>query len=484
MSSTAKTLDRGEGRAGAVLAAALALTINLWLATAAGAGPPKPATNDFLLRAPVEEIEAIAGRNGLEIVRVVEVSADALGRAVFEVRAPAGVAPEQVLAAVRAGEPDAVGMEEVFLASLPETAGADLDQQTMVILGALQDPSEVPFGEDAGGGERYVWGAYVNQPAALALRVEEATDKHRGDAVVAIIDTGVDPGHPLLADALVPGYDFLTGEPGDASEWQDLLDQQTMVILGQQTMVILGGEDTVPVNPSATVVVAGGAGELDPATLPPAFGHGTMVAGIIHRVAPEARLMPLRAFDGSGRGNLVDVVEAIYYAVDHGANVINMSFSLEVFSPELMRAVNYAARRGVACVAAAGNEGLETMAYPAALGNALGVASTDAGDYLSVFSNRGGDLVSIAAPGENLLTSYPGGGWVLASGTSFAAPWIAGAIAVFADQNGKGGQPGRADYYFASAALSYALPVHGARERSAGHGRADLKQAVDNLEKP
>ncbi len=135
-------------------------------------------------------------------------------------------------------------------------------------------------------------------------------------------------------------------------------------------------------------------------------------------------------------------------------------------------------------MAAAGNEGLETMIYPAALGNALGVAATDAADYLSAFSNRGGDLVSIAAPGENLVTTYPGGGWVLASGTSFAAPWIAGTIAVFADQNGKGGQPGRADYYFASAALSHALPVHGARERSAGHGRADLKRAVDNLEKP
>ncbi len=105
-----------------------------------------------------------------------------------------------------------------------------------------------------------------------------------------------------------------------------------MVILGQQTMVILGGEDVVPVNPATTVVVAGSGDALDPATLPPAFGHGTMVAGIIHRVAPEARLMPLRAFDGSGRGNLVDIVEAIYYAVDHGANVINMSFSLGVFS--------------------------------------------------------------------------------------------------------------------------------------------------------
>ena len=335
--------------------------------------------------------------------------------------------------------------------------GADLDQRTMAILGALQDPGETDFGG------RPVWAGYVDQPAAQRLRVSEAHRDHPGEATVAIIDTGVDPDHPLLSAALVPGYDFLREEPGLASEWHEALDQRTMAILGQRTMAILGGEEVVPVNPSTAVIVAGAdAGELDPGTLPPAFGHGTMVAGIIHRVAPGARLMPLRVFDGHGRGNLVDVVRAIYYAVDRGANVINMSFSLEVFSPELMRAVNYASRQGVACVAAAGNEGRETLVYPAALGNAL---------------------VTIAAPGENLVTAYPGGGWALASGTSFAAPWISGAVAVFADKNGKKHDPGAADYYLAAAALSHAVPVHGSGD-AAGYGRADLKRAIDKLHRP
>ena len=74
MSRATEIPDTGGGRVARFLAAALALTANLWLAAAAGAGPPKPATNDFLLRAPAEESEAIADRNGLEIVRVVEVS--------------------------------------------------------------------------------------------------------------------------------------------------------------------------------------------------------------------------------------------------------------------------------------------------------------------------------------------------------------------------------------------------------------------------
>ncbi len=452
----------------------------------ARAADPRPETNDFILRVPPAEIEAVAARNGLEVVRLVEASPDALGRAVYQVRAPEWLSPAQVIESVRRTEPSAIGMEAVVLAAVPESGeGIDLDQRSMAILEALQDPTEVPFGRDAEGADRYVWGAYVNQPAARLLQVDKANAEHPGLATVAIIDTGVDPDHPLLADVLVPGYDFIRDQHGSASEWPDLLDQRSMAILEQRSMAILEGDEAVRLNGSTTVVLAGdAASELDPATIPPAFGHGTMVAGIIHRVAPEARLMPLKAFDGSGSGNLVDIVRAIYYAVDQGANVINMSFSLRTYSPELMRAINYAARKGVACVAAAGNEGLRTIVYPAAFGNTLGVASTAYDDYLSPFSNRGVDLVSIAAPGEDLVTSYPGGGWALTSGTSFAAPWISGAIAVFADKNGSGLGPGRADYYVASAALSHALAVHGASDGAAGYGRADFRLAIKNLKSP
>src|SRR2546422_6667019 len=94
---------------------------------------------------------------------------------------------------------------------------------------------------------------------------------------------------------------------------------------------------------------------LDTTQVPQAFGHGTMVAGIIHLVAPTAQIMPLKAFKADGTSNLFDILRAIYFAVDHGAKVINMSFSMVNSSPELVRAINYANGHGLICVSSAGN---------------------------------------------------------------------------------------------------------------------------------
>ncbi len=368
-----------------------------------------------------------------------------------------------------------------IVAAWPETDGSVV----AIELGGKEIVDSVfsELGTKPDGSPRHVWSAFVDQPATAVLRLAEVRAKVLGAGTVAIIDSGVDPGHPLFAHRLLPGYDFLRDEAGSASEWDDLLDQRSMAILEQRSMAILEDHGVLPLNASIMALLsAAQRQELDPAALPPAFGHGTLAAGIVHLVAPDAAILPLKAFDGHGRGNVFDIVEAIYYAVDQGAHVINMSFSTETFSPELMRAVNYAARRGVTCVAAAGNEGDEVMVYPAALGNSIGVASTTDDDTLSAFSNHGSDLVTIAAPGENLVSSYPGGGWAVASGTSFAAPWISGAVALFADMNGKFGEPGRADFYLASEALSHAASVLGELGGRAGHGRADLKEAIDNVD--
>ena len=346
---------------------------------------------------------------------------------------------------------------------------------------SLIDAPYYVFGEDTNGDDRLVWTGYLNQPAVQQLEVDEAQNSFRGDATVAILDTGIDPDHPLLADRIVPGYDFVNDVAGTASEMGDLdqstaviLDQSTAVILDQSTAVILDQSTAVILDQSTAVI-------LDTNDLPPTFGHGTMVAGVIHRVAPEAKLMPLKVFDANGHASVYDIVEAIYYAVDHGANVIQMSFSLEAFSPELMRAVNYAARHGVACVASAGNLGEEMLVFPAALGNTIGVASTADDGELSAFSNWGSDLVTIAAPGENIVTTYPGGRWALASGTSFSAPWISGAAALFADKLGTKHAPGLADYYLSSHALADADPVSGSGQGKVGHGRAKLKRAIDRV---
>ncbi len=345
----------------------------------------------------------------------------------------------------------------------------------------LLDAPYDKFGEDALGEDRQVWTGYLNQPATARLGLDKAQESFRGEATVAIIDTGIDPDHPLLADRVVPGYDFVNDVAGSASELGDLdqstaviLDQSTAVILDQSTAVILDQSTAVILDQSTAVI-------LDINDIPPAYGHGTMVAGIIHRVAPEARLMPLKAFDAYGHAHLYDIVDAIYFAVDNGANVIHMSFSLETYSPELMRAINYAARNGVACVASAGNNGEEVLVFPAAFGNTIGVASTDDDDFLSAFSNWGSDLVTISAPGENIVSTYPGSRWAVASGTSFAAPWISGAAALFADKLGKKHAPGKADFYLSSNALADADPVAGSGAGRSGYGRANLEKAMERI---
>ena len=155
-----------------------------------------------------------------------------------------------------------------------------------------------------------------------------------------------------------------------------------------------------------------------------------MVAGIIHLVAPTAQIMPLKAFKADGTSNLFDILRAIYFAVDHGAKVINMSFSMVNSSPELVRAINYANGHGLICVSSAGNTGKETLVFPAGYRNVIGVASTNNLDMRSTFSNFGHSLTFMTAPGEGIITTYPGNHYAAAWGTSFSTPFVSGTAAL------------------------------------------------------
>jgi subtilisin family serine protease len=114
--------------------------------------------------------------------------------------------------------------------------------------------------------------------------------------------------------------------------------------------------------------------------------------------------MPLKAFRSDGSVNLSDVIRAIYYAVDHNAKVINMSFSMTSSDPALMEAIAYAFSHQVICIASAGNEGKELRVYPAGFHGVYGVGSTNKQDRRSMFSNHG-DAVRLEAPGEALVTN-------------------------------------------------------------------------------
>lgn len=226
--------------------------------------------------------------------------------------------------------------------------------------------------------------AAVNQWALTTIQAAAAQQMSTGQGItVAVLDTGVDTSHRLLAAHIAPGgYDYVN---------------QTTVISD-----VMGGL---------------------------ASGHGTFVAGLIAQVAPNARILPYRVIDTNGQADANNVAAAIIAAVNAGASVINMSMDISVTVPVLQSAVQYAHDHGVAMVAAAGNQSSALPHYPAAYSGVTGVAGTTATDTLASFSNYG-SWVTVSAPSTGLLSTYPGGGYAAGSGTSFAAPLVAGEIAL------------------------------------------------------
>ncbi len=300
---------------------------------------------------------------------------------------------------------------------------------------------------------------YVSQPAIAIIQLPDTqtTFSVSGAGTVAVIDTGVDPAHPVLQSVLVPGYDFTRNIAGSASELADVNQSSSG-----------SGASPAMVNQSTAAV-------LDPASALnlgrpqyQAFGHGTMVSGIIHLVAPTALIMPLKAFRADGTGYLSDVLRAIHFAVQHGARVVNMSFSFSTYSAEVSHALKYATRHRLICVASAGNDGKEEIVYPAALSGVMGVASTTNNDTLSTFSNYGEELVWVAAPGEGIITTYPFGTFGAGWGTSFSAPFVSGAAALLLNVSMSFSESS------AERAVANAVWI----SPDLGNGRLDLYQAV------
>jgi subtilisin family serine protease len=320
-----------------------------------------------------------------------------------------------------------------------------------------------------------VWHGYVFQPGNQLIRTDAthtAFNTAGSGVTVADIDTGVDPNHPVLKAALVTGYDFTRNQSG-GSEMSDVSQSTVAVLDGDKIAQV--SQSTVAVLDQSTVAVLDGNGY-------EAFGHGTMTAGIIHLAAPQAKIMPLKAFQANGTGYNSDILRAIYYAVGHGAKVINMSFNYNNYSQELANAINYATAQGVICVAAAGNSGAQATVYPAALKNVIDVASTSNYDVPSTFSNYGAPPVWLAAPGEGVMTTYPFGTYAAGWGTSFSAPYVSGTVALLASQSvaAKTGLLSLLPATTGSEAQMAAALTHtqALSDPQMGHGRLDTYQAT------
>src|SRR5712691_11240059 len=250
---------------------------------------------------------------------------------------------------------------------------------------------------------------YVNQPATQIIGLAATQSKFNvdGSGIVAVIYTGVDPNHPALVPVLLPGYDF-TRNRDSADEKGDIQ---------QSTAAVVDGVQPAWVNQSTAAVVDQSTAAVVDGSQYTAFGHGTMVAGIVHLVAPKAWILPLKAFNADGSGYTSDVIRAVYRAVNAGANVVNMSFSFATSSSELSQSIAFANKNNVICVASAGNDGRSATVYPAGYTTrVMGVASTNNSDARSWFSNYG-STIFVAAPGEGIVTTYPWGTYAAAWGT-------------------------------------------------------------------
>ena len=363
------------------------------------------------------------------------------------------------------------------LLTLPGIVAVEADQVLQVA--QSQSPAAPPGLWDTTPVNYYgtsAWDGYVNQPAVQLVNLASARSAFNvtGTGVVGVIDTGVDPTQPVLQGVLQQGYDFTRNQAG-GSELGDI-NQSTMAVINRGTP-----KAPASVNQSTMAVVNQTAATDFATPQYAAFGHGTMTAGVVHLVAPTAQILPLKAFSANGTGFLSNVISAVYWGTQHGANVLSMSFDFTSYSSEMAQALNYATGRGVVAVASVGNNGQQMTVYPAGLSNVMGVASVSDADTLSTFSNYGAPQVWVAAPGEAIISTYPFATYAAGWGTSFSAPFVAGTVALM--RSGtlsllQGLNTGL-NQTLSSQAISHAQSGCGS---NCGHGILDVYQSVNSWE--
>ena len=322
----------------------------------------------------------VARARGLAVVREL----GAPGRGAAAVLSTEGRAVDTVIGELRA-DPAVAYAEPNYLFGLPE---------------AESDPT----GGEAGGrvsGE--LAGVPVNDPLTAGqysldrMDVREAWSRSTGGSgLVAVLDTGVQSGHPDLKGRVVRGWDFVNDDAGAADD----------------------------------------------------NGHGTWVAGIIAAKAKDGygiagitwsdRILPVKIMSASGTGSTSDLAAGIVWAADQGADVINMSVGGFPYSQAVFDAVAHAHGAGAVLVGAAGNNNRRENFYPASYDMVISVSATQPEDEFSHWSSYG-PKVDVSAPGSSVLTTNctasacPKRSWgshTYISGTSFATPNVAGVVAL------------------------------------------------------
>lgn len=334
--------------------------------------------------------------------------------------------PSYLLPNLYAGQQVGVARDSEVIVSIVDTGSfqdpRSIDEWWQIRPGYPRHPGDVSYGQ---------------QWALERVRAPHAWGHSTGiDTVIAVLDSGVDLDHPDLASKLLT-----------SSDWDFVNDDMA------------ADDDN---------------------------GHGTHVAGIaaaathndigIAGLGWDARILPLKVLDQEGNGSELALAAAIQYAVEHGADVINMSLGGDIPCRwPVDKQVDAAYAAGVVLVAAAGNDLGQTEIFPANCEHVLGVAATDAGDRQASYSNYG-THVSVAAPGSGIYSTRSGGSYYYGTGTSMATPHVAGLAALLLAR-----YPAYTPDQIASAILDNAedLGAEGWDEYH-GCGRIDAEAALMN----
>lgn len=282
-----------------------------------------------------------------------------------------------------------------------------------------------------------------------------------GQPLVAVIDSGIDFDHPAFAGKIhADGWDFVLDAPV-ALDLDDGLDDD-------------------------------GDGLVDES-----YGHGTHVAGTILLVNPDARILPLRVVDADGNGWAFDVAHAVWLATLEGADVINLSISTNEGSELMALALSFAVSLGIDVYTSAGNTGAGHVLFPGSLAHdespllkvpavfphgVVTVAAVDGSDLKAGFSAWGSE-VDLAAPGTNIFSAVPGGGYAYWSGTSMATAVASGAGSLVLSAQGAAGNGLSSGEHL----ILTAAPIDGSNPDYAGllgGGRVDAAAAVEALTLP
>lgn len=303
---------------------------------------------------------------------------------------------------------------------------------------------------------------YQEQYALLKMQVPTAQARSTGrGTAVAVVDTGVDAQHDVLQGHVLPGFNFVT--------------------MSTDTNDTPQGLDT------------NGNGTFDELT-----GHGTYMAGLIALIAPETMILPVVVLDSDGRGDQFRLAQGIYYAIDHGVEVINLSLGSTDSSDLIEAAVTEARDRGILVVAAAGNRNTDSIEEsPANDEDVISVAATDADDLKAPFSSYGHSIV-LCAPGDSsflsggtdpdpnrsVFSSVPGGdGSDIASweGSSLSTAFVSGAAALVRAQHPEWAPNAATNALLAQVLESTAEPIDALNPQyvgDLGRGRVAIGAAV------